>query len=350
MKDKPAKVLIAIVHPELDPTRDVQRFSMGFGQLLSGEEQWKQEGPILKVSRRLFTSDDLNSARVFLLYTRLSAEGQKRRAERVASGIPGPRVSFEHAEQRARFTQSYLKFFLKIPEAQIVPVPLDFDDENVSDLNQWLATVPQNLNWIIGQLGSNWIKDYDLNIIYSGASQARDVIMGCLIGGLIPTPPAKLWSAPDPERVPQSQERVFKYEINVLSLIVSPPKREKEIAENFLLALFKYTDTINVYLGGVPLNLGNRRENKKAQLLYELALARKGMKYATSPSGGVKIDAIQLHGDKPHLRLNANKAVAAHTNNLVKNGKLSQPITELITIANRGEWCLNIKPEEIHVD
>lgn len=354
-KDKPVKVLIAVAHAELDPTRDISPFQSGFNNTLpfkNNEEQWEQEGPILKVARKIFTKEDCNRLRTFILYTRLSQEGMRKRDRRIGQGIPGPRVPFEHAEKRANLTKSYLKNYLQVPEANIRLMPLDFDDENASNIGEWLKTIRSALDEIKKELSSERsLLGFEFNFVYSGASQAREVIMGCLIGGVMDPSEPKLWMAPDPVRVPLSQAGSFEYEVPYHTLAVSPPQRERELAEKYALAVFNYGSSINIYVWGTPLSLGNLRENKKALLLYELALARKGLKYTTGPAGSLHRSKVQLPGVdddyKSKLRWFVNDAVSKHTEALATAKGLS-PISCLIKTSGK-EWYLDLPPDQIYV-
>lgn len=353
------KVLIAVVNPDQDPITDKSRADQfnqwGVECLSSPEEQWKLEGPILKVARKLLTQEDLPSAKVYLLYTRLSAEGERRKQERLAQGI-ALRVRFQEAAERAELTQRYLKACLGIKDQNIRLWPLDFDDENAADLNEWLRNIFNALKAIKTELKqklnlgeeSFLYRQYEFHIVCMGAAQVRTVFIACRIANLIH---ARLWNTPDPLKIRKDtpEEKDFPYWIDVDSLLINPHEQEQAMAQEKLLSIFKYGNQINVYVGGELVNLG-RPGNPKAQLLYELAKARKhGRTLSRNEIVIWGTWGASVNNDyKSKLRISVNKAVNTHTKKLGSSGKLPKPIRKLIQADSRG-WYLTIDPEEIHL-
>lgn len=121
------------------------------------------------------------------------------------------------------------------------------------------------------------------------------------------------------------------------------------MAQEKLLSIFRYGNQINVYIGGELVNLG-RPGNPKAQLLYELAKARKNGR--TLSRNEIDIwgtwGASVKNDYKSKLRISVNEAVNKHTSRLVRLSKLRKSIRKLIE-ANRSGWYLTIDPEEIYL-
>jgi len=345
------KVLIAVVNIELDPIIDIEKFRNDHN--FSEEEQWINEGPLLKVARKLFFPQDYKDARVYLLYTRLTSKGLRRKNDRISRGLDGPRTNFKEAEKRAELSETYLETHLGLNKMNVQLRPLDFDDENASSMAEWLNTLPKALKEIKAELSddlrnSALYSHFEFHIVCMGAAQARSIFIGCCIGGLIK---AKLWATPDPTKILKTFEGDFEYHIDADALYISPFEQEEKIAQENLLAIFKYINEIRVYIGGSLVNLGVSKNNPKASILYEVA---KKWKMASVGISRDNFDITDTHGisvDKnrlSHMRVEINKKIKTHTEKLLKEGMLNTVIEKIIKAKN-GDWSLDIASNDVHV-
>lgn len=352
------KVLIGLINPLLDPVRKTEQID----QSLSPQEQWLAEGPILKIARRLFEKELPEICLVYLLYTKLSKEGERRKRERISQGISKPpHVSFEDAKQRAELTKDYLVKNLKLYQGNVRLWELLFDEENVADSEQWLKTIPRALQEIQEEYRSEsrvvgeeneLVKRLHVVIVEPGSQYAREVLNRCLKGNLIT---AELWKAPDPNyyKSPKVAEMSHQYKIEISQAITTPTPAEQKAINDHILAISRIGEKIDVFVGGHRVAMGRESRNNKAALLYYLATEAKNP-VSGRPRTRTNIRLPWYANRSPNylseLRNDINKIIYNHTKSLIEQGKqnskLKQPIPKLIT---PYEWSLTIPPQEIYV-